>query len=243
MQPPLKADLTGTAPSGRPALEVVGLQKTYKTGKLEYQALKGVSFSVRRGEFAAIVGPSGSGKSTLMNILGTLDRPTKGEVYIDGIPVAKMNDNEYASLRNSKLGFVFQAFNLVAYLTAAENVELPLIPNGVQPSLRRKKALELLDSLGLEGKGDLRPTELSGGEQQRVAVARALVNQPAMILADEPTGNLDSKSAENVVSILRTISEGRGVTVLMITHNMELTKWCHRIFFIRDGLLEKEVEN
>jgi putative ABC transport system ATP-binding protein len=224
----------------RPVLEVVNLQKTYKTGKLEYQALRGISLSVQKGEFAAIIGPSGSGKSTLMNILGTLDRPTAGEVYIDGTPVAKMNDDQYASLRNSKLGFVFQAFNLVTYLTAAENVELPLIPRGIPPPQRRKRALELLGSLGLAGKEDLKPNELSGGEQQRVAVARALVNQPAIILADEPTGNLDSKSAENVVSILRTISEQRGVTVLMITHNIELTKRCHRIFFLRDGLLERE---
>ena len=229
--------------SARPALEVVDLHKIYRTGRIEYQALRGVSFSVQNGEFAAIVGPSGSGKSTLMNILGTLDRPTSGEVYIDGIPVSRMKDNEYASLRNTKLGFVFQAFNLVSYLTAAENVELPLVATGVAPSLRRKKSLELLGALGLEGKWDSRPSELSGGEQQRGAVARALVNQPAMILADEPTGNLDSKSAENVVGILRNIAEERGVTVLMITHNLELTQWCHRVFYIRDGLLEKVVEN
>jgi putative ABC transport system ATP-binding protein len=232
------------APSDvRPALEVIDLHKTYRTGRLECQALRGISFSVNRGEFAAIVGPSGSGKSTLMNMLGTLDRPTSGEVYIDGTPVAKMNDNQYAVLRNLKLGFVFQAFNLVGYLTAAENVELPLVATGAGPSQRRRRALELLKSLGLEGKGSSRPSELSGGEQQRVAVARALVNQPAMILADEPTGNLDSKSAEYVVSILRDISEQRGVTVLMITHNLELTQWCHRVFYIRDGLLEKEVVN
>lgn len=228
--------------SGGPALEVRGLRKTYRTGKIEFEALGGISFSIARGEFVAIVGPSGSGKSTLMNIIGTLDRASAGEVFIDGIPVSSMNQNQFAALRNEKIGFVFQAFNLVSYLTAWQNVELPLVAAGVAPSTRRKEAVSLLAGLGLGGKEDKKPRELSGGEQQRVAVARALINKPALILADEPTGNLDSKSAESVVNLLWNVSAERGVTVLMITHNLELTKNCHRVLHIRDGLIEKVEE-
>ena len=229
------------ATNGEPALEVRDLKKTYRTGKIEYEALRGVTFSIARGEFVSIVGPSGSGKSTLMNIIGSLDRATSGEVLIDGTPVSSMNENQFAKLRNEKMGFVFQAFNLVNYLTACQNVELPLVAAGINPAVRRKEAMALLGGLGLEGKEDKKPRELSGGEQQRVAVARAMINKPALILADEPTGNLDSKSAEGVVLLLRNVSVERGVTVVMITHNMELTKYCHRVFHIRDGLME-EVE-
>jgi putative ABC transport system ATP-binding protein len=240
----LAQTLSGNNTTSPNSVEVVDLRKTYVTGKLEYQALRGVSLTVRKGEFVAIVGPSGSGKTTLMNIVGTLDRPTEGEVFIDGTPVSKMNDDEYAYLRNRKLGFVFQAFNLVSYLTAVENVELPLVAAGVAPQPRRAKANELLQYLGLGDKGNKKPNELSGGEQQRVAVARALVNDPSLILADEPTGNLDSKSAEAVVGLLRGVSEEKGVTVMMITHNLDLTKSCHRVFRIRDGLIEEvEVRN
>jgi len=227
--------------NGGPALEVRDLRKTYRTGKIEYEALRGVTFSIARGEFVAIVGPSGSGKSTLMNIIGSLDRPTSGEVFIDGTPVSSMDENQFAKLRNEKMGFVFQAFNLVNYLTACQNVELPLVAAGINPAVRRKEAMALLSGLGLGGKEDKKPRELSGGEQQRVAVARAMINKPALILADEPTGNLDSKSAEGVVMLLRNVSVERGVTVVMITHNLELTKYCHRVFHIRDGLME-EVE-
>jgi putative ABC transport system ATP-binding protein len=226
-------------PDSEPALEVRGLRKTYTTGKVEYEALRGITLSVAKGEFVAIVGPSGSGKSTLMNIIGSLDRPTEGKVFIDGAPVSGINENKFATLRNEKIGFVFQAFNLVSYLTACQNVELPLVAAGVPPSTRRARAVELLDSLGLEGKEDKKPRELSGGEQQRVAVARALINRPAIILADEPTGNLDSKSAESVVDILGSVSVERGVTVVMITHNLDLTRQCHRVFSIKDGLIEK----
>lgn len=239
---PNTANAQALGPDGGPSLEVRGLRKTYSTGKIEYEALRGVTLSVAKGEFVAIVGPSGSGKSTLMNIIGSLDRPTEGEVFIDGTPLSSMNETQSASLRNEKIGFVFQAFNLVSYLTACQNVELPLVAAGVAPSDRRKEALELLDSLGLEGKEDKKPRELSGGEQQRVAVARALINRPSLILADEPTGNLDSKSAESVVSTLRSVSVERGVTVLMITHNLDLTKNCHRVFSIKDGLIEKVEE-
>jgi len=221
---------------------VRGLRKTYTTGKIEYEALRGVTFSIARGEFVSIVGPSGSGKSTLMNIIGSLDKPTEGEVFIDGTPVSTMNQNQYASLRNEKMGFVFQAFNLVNYLTACQNVELPLLAAGVSPAVRKEQAMKLLGGLGLEGKENKKPRELSGGEQQRVAVARALINKPALILADEPTGNLDTKSAEGVVALLRSVSVDRGVTVVMITHNLELTKYCHRVIYIRDGLIEKVEE-
>ncbi|HYB07551.1 MAG TPA: ABC transporter ATP-binding protein [Nitrososphaerales archaeon] len=221
-----------------PALEVRDVHKTYHTGKLDYEALRGVSLKVAKGEFVSVVGPSGSGKSTLMNLMGTLDKPSSGELFIDGIPVSSIKGDRLAALRNKKIGFVFQSFNLIAYLTARQNVELPLVAEGVSPSARKETALGLLDGLGLEGKGDKKPAELSGGEQQRVAVARALVNKPAIILADEPTGNLDTKSAEAVVAILRDVVRERGVTVVMITHNPELSKDCNRIFHIRDGLIE-----
>jgi len=221
-----------------PALEVRDVHKTYHTGKLDYEALRGVSLKVAKGEFVSVVGPSGSGKSTLMNLMGTLDKPSSGELFIDGIPVSSIKGDRLAALRNKKIGFVFQSFNLIAYLTARQNVELPLVAEGVPPSARKETALGLLDSLGLEGKGDKKPAELSGGEQQRVAVARALVNKPAIILADEPTGNLDTKSAESVVALLRDVVRERGVTVVMITHNPELSKDCNRIFHIRDGLIE-----
>jgi len=214
------------------------VHKTYHTGKLDYEALRGVSLKVAKGEFVSVVGPSGSGKSTLMNLMGTLDKPSSGELFIDGIPVSSIKGDRLAALRNKKIGFVFQSFNLIAYLTARQNVELPLVAEGVSPSARKETALGLLDGLGLEGKGDKKPAELSGGEQQRVAVARALVNKPAIILADEPTGNLDTKSAEAVVAILRDVVRERGVTVVMITHNPELSKDCNRIFHIRDGLIE-----
>jgi putative ABC transport system ATP-binding protein len=235
-------DRTKPFSNGGPALEVRNLRKVYKTGKIEYEALRGATFSVAKGEFVAIVGPSGSGKSTLMNLIGSLDRPTEGEVLIDGIPVSSMDDNQFATLRNQKIGLVFQAFNLVNYLTACQNVELPLVAGGVDPSTRMKEAMELLKSLGLEGKEYKKPRELSGGEQQRVAVARALINKPALILADEPTGNLDTKSAEGVVTLLREVSVEKGVTVVMITHNLDLTKDCNRIIHIRDGLIEKVEE-
>ncbi len=210
---------------------------------MEYGALKGVNVSISRGEFVAVVGPSGSGKTTFLNLIGTLDRPTRGEILLDGTPTSNMNRAQLARLRNKKLGFIFQSYNLIPYLSALENVETPLIALNVSASKRRDKAKTRLEELGLGDKVRKKPRELSGGEQQRVAIARSLVNDPALILADEPTGNLDSKSAQIVASLLKRLSEEQMVTVLMVTHNMEIAKYAHRVIHLRDGVVEKEVLN
>ncbi len=220
-------------------LSVENVSKVYKSGSITVKALEHISFSLEKGEFAAIVGPSGSGKSTLMNVLGTIDKPTGGEIYIDGVAVSKMSGNELADFRNKKLGFVFQSFNLIKGLDAEKNVELPLMVTNLSSAERKKRADELLVGLGLGHRLKNKPYQLSGGEQQRVAVARALVNKPAMLLADEPTGNLASQQSNEVIKILRRISEEDGVTVVMVTHNMDLTKHCDRILHIKDGKLEQ----
>ncbi len=217
------------------------LRKVYVIGKIEYPALCGVSFEINRGDFVAIVGPSGSGKSTLLNMLGALDRPSKGKILIDGVDISTLNDDKLAELRNSRLGFIFQTFNLLTYMSALDNVEVPLIASGTPKNVRTKKGQELLEAVGLKGFEKNRPTELSGGQQQRVAIARALTNSPQILLADEPTGNLDSKSANEIISILRSLNKDKGVTVIMVTHNMQLTQFCNRIWYVKDGLIEKEV--
>ncbi len=222
------------------SVKLDNVSKIYKSGSIEVTALKDVSFTLKKGDFAAIVGPSGSGKSTLMNMLGTIDRPTHGEVYIDGAATSKMNGDTLAEFRNRKLGFVFQAFNLVNGLDAEKNVELPLIVDGTPQAERKARADKLLIRLGLAQRLALKPTQLSGGEQQRVAIARALVNNPALILADEPTGNLDTKSGEEVIKLLREISAGGNVTIIMVTHNVDTTKYCDRIIHIKDGRIEKD---
>ncbi len=225
------------------SVKVSNITKVYKSGDIQVNALDNVSFALKEGEFAAIVGPSGSGKSTLMNILGTIDKPTTGQVYIDGIETSKMTGSQLAEFRNRKLGFVFQAFNLINGLDAERNVALPLMVEGVSEAQRKKKADALLTRLGLGNRLQLKPTQLSGGEQQRVAVARALINDPTLILADEPTGNLDTKSGDEVVKLLKDISSGGKVTIVMITHNPDLTKRCDRVIHIRDGKLEREQIN
>lgn len=227
-----------------PSSEIVrteDLWKVYGIGSLEYVALRGVTLSVSKGEFISVVGPSGSGKTTLLNLIGTLDRPTKGEILIDGISTSRLKGNQLAQLRNKKIGFVFQSYNLIPYLSAVENVELPLMALGTSASERRQKAKQLLAELGVADMANKKPRELSGGEQQRVAIARALVNDPSIILADEPTGNLDSKSALTVASVLKALSKERNVTVLMVTHNMEVAKYSERIVYLRDGAVEREV--
>ncbi|NHV61247.1 MAG: ABC transporter ATP-binding protein [Candidatus Verstraetearchaeota archaeon] len=196
---------------------------------------------VRRGEFVAVVGPSGSGKSTLLNLFGALDRPTRGKVIIDGVEISALRSDELADLRNKKLGFVFQTFNLIPYMSALDNVEVPMIASGLTPKERKARAEELLALVGLKGFERNRPNELSGGQQQKVAIARALANDPQIILADEPTGNLDSKSADEVVEILHNLNK-RGVTIIMVTHNLNLIKYCHKVYWMKDGLVEKEVE-
>ena len=221
------------------SIKVDKVSKVYRSESIEVDALIDVSFSLEKGSFAAIVGPSGSGKSTLMHILGTIDKPTRGEVFIDGIATSKMDGDKLADFRNKKLGFVFQAFNLVNGLTAEMNVELPLMVNPMPNAERKKRVHRLLSDLGIEDRMKLKPTQLSGGQQQRVAVARALVNDPTLVLADEPTGNLDTKSGEEVIKLFKNICRERDVTIVMVTHNPDITRRCDRVIHIRDGRLYK----
>lgn len=218
---------------------VENLRKVYRNNGIVTVALDGVSFKIRRGEMVAIVGPSGSGKSTLLNMLGALDRPTEGKVIIDGVDISKLDDDKRAYVRNKKIGFVFQSYNLINRLTALKNVELPLSLRDIPESKRRTLALAVLREVGLDSKAMKKPTQLSGGEQQRVAIARALVTEPSIILADEPTGNLDSKSGGIVVKILKDLTR-RGNTVIVVTHNMEVAREADRIIYLRDGKIEKE---
>jgi putative ABC transport system ATP-binding protein len=214
------------------------LIKTYDAGPVKYHALQDVDLSIGYNEVAAIVGPSGSGKSTLLHLIGGLDRPTSGVVEVDGINLSELSENELADYRSRKVGFVFQFFNLIPYLSAAENLELSMSIAGIGMKERRVRALEILRIFGLEPLAKKRPTELSGGEQQRTAIARALVNNPSLVLADEPTGNLDSSSSLVVMDTFRELVEERNVSVVMVTHNLELMKYCDRIIKLRDGKLE-----
>lgn len=218
-------------------IEVRDLTKTYKMGEVEVQALRGVSFAIQRGEVISIMGPSGSGKSTIMNTLGCLDRPTSGEYYLDGVEVARMSDDQLASVRNRKVGFVFQSFNLLSRQTATFNVELPLRYAGTMEG-RRAKAEDALRAVGLENRMSHRPTELSGGQQQRVAIARAIVNNPAIIMADEPTGNLDSKVGKEIMTLLLNLNKERGTTLIIVTHDPNIADQTQRVIRLRDGLLE-----
>ncbi len=224
------------------AVKVEDISKVYNSGGVEVKALEHISFALKEGEFVAILGPSGSGKSTLMHILGTIDKPTKGEVYIDGIPTSKMNEDEIAEFRNKKLGFVFQAYNLINGLDAEKNVVLPLMAGNMPEKERVKRADDLLTRLGLSHRLKQKPPKMSGGEQQRVAIARALVNNPSLILADEPTGNLDTKSGDEVIKLLGEVSKSGNVTIVMVTHNVDLTKYCDRVIYIKDGKIEKDVK-
>jgi putative ABC transport system ATP-binding protein len=216
------------------------LTKTYKMGEVEVQALCGATLTIARGEVVAIMGPSGSGKSTLMNILGCLDRPTSGEYMLDGSPVADLNDDQLASIRNHKVGFVFQSFNLLSRQTALSNVELPLRYSGEQNGRRSQRALEALEIVGLGDRVRHRPTELSGGQQQRVAIARAIVNNPAIVMADEPTGNLDSKVGKEIMGVLLGLNKERGTTLIIVTHDPAIGAQAQRIIRIRDGVVEPE---
>ena len=214
------------------------LSKIYEIGKVKYPALRNLDSTVYRGEFVAVIGPSGSGKSTFLHIVGGLDKPTSGRVLVDGSDLSKLSSDELAEYRNRKVGFIFQFFNLIQYLTAIENVELTMSIAGVDPRARKAKAGRLLKMFSLQEMGTKKPNELSGGERQRVAIARALTNEPNLILADEPTGNIDSESAEVVVNAFRRLVDEQGVSVVMVTHNVELTKFCDRVIRLKDGRLD-----
>ncbi len=222
-------------------IEILDLVKIYSLGEVEVRALDGVTFHVEPGDFIAIMGPSGSGKSTLMNIIGCLDRPTTGSYLLDGVDVSKLNRDERAVIRNAKIGFVFQSFNLLARTTAMENVELPLLYGelGWTRQQRREAAGRALERVGLKGREGSRPSQLSGGQQQRVAIARALVTEPAIVLADEPTGNLDTRTSEEIIGIFQQLNDS-GKTIVLITHEQDIATHARRIVHVRDGLIEQD---
>lgn len=221
-------------------VEVDNLVKVYRTGTIKFTALRGLSLKVRRKEILSIVGPSGSGKTTLLNMIGIIDKPSSGKIRIDGIDVSKLDEEKKSIVRNKKIGFVFQAYNLIHRLTAAENIELPLIASGMNPSKRRQASEKMLASVGLESKVFNRPFELSAGEQQRVAICRAMVTNPTLVLGDEITGNVDTKTSEQIMELIRRINESDGRTFILITHNLELARQAHRMVYLRDGQIEKE---
>ncbi|NOZ06613.1 MAG: ABC transporter ATP-binding protein [Chloroflexi bacterium] len=223
-------------------IQLQDVTKVYRMGDVEVHALRGASLDIASGEFLSIMGPSGSGKSTLMNIMGCLDQPSSGTYLLDGSDVSRLNDNQLAEIRNRRIGFVFQTFNLLSRTTALQNVELPMIYAGNRHN-RREKAMAALDAVGLIERVRHRPNELSGGQQQRVAIARALVNDPSIILADEPTGNLDSKSGAEILEIFRRLHQERGITIVFVTHDPLIAEQTRRIVRIRDGVIISDQMN
>ncbi|NLL14811.1 MAG: ABC transporter ATP-binding protein [Fibrobacter sp.] len=220
-------------------IQMQNVVRCYKMGTVEVYALKHISLCINEGEYTSIMGPSGSGKSTLMNIIGCLDKPTRGEYLFNGIPVAELNDDQLAEVRNQSIGFVFQTFNLLTTETALQNVELPMIYAGIKPDLRSEIARKALEDVKLSHRMYHRPSEMSGGERQRVAIARALVNDPPIILADEPTGNLDSKTGAEIMSIFKELSL-KGKTIILVTHDPQVALYAQRIIHIKDGLIEND---
>ena len=231
---------TQAVAQAKPLIRLENVYKTYDLGEIQVQALRGVSLEVREGEFVAVMGPSGSGKSTVMNILGCLDRPTRGRYFLDDVDVSGMSKTELARIRNRKLGFVFQQFNLLSRTSALENVELPTVYAGISPEERAKRAMESLTRVGLAERAGHHPSQLSGGQQQRVAIARALVNRPAILLADEPAGNLDSRTSVEIMQILQTLNEEQGLTIVIVTHEHDIAQYATRTLEFRDGKLRRD---
>jgi len=229
--------------NGQAVLKVENVVKTFESTAGTVAALRGVDISIRKGEFVAIVGPSGSGKSTLLNMIGALDKPTSGKVYINGIDIFSLSDSEIATMRNHLIGFIFQSYNLINRTTVLKNVALPGVISEMSSDERSRRAFKLLQVLGIEDKAGFKPSNLSGGQQQRVAIARSLMNDPAIILADEPTGNLDTKTGSEVFEMLKMMSSKFRRTIVMVTHNPELAESTDRAIYIRDGVVEKEVVN
>ncbi len=227
-----------------PVIQLSDVAKVYRTGEVEVHAVRRATLDIQRGEFVAVMGSSGSGKSTLMNILGCLDRPTAGRYLLDGVDISELSRSQLATLRNRKLGFVFQSFHLLARTTALENVELPMFYSKPLIPLRtqRKRAIEALKKVGLGDRLGHRPSQLSGGQQQRIAIARALVNEPELVLADEPTGNLDSRTGIEIMGFFQELNES-GITIVMVTHELEIASYCKRIIIMRDGLVISDEAN
>ena len=231
---------TANVPEARPVIELDHIHKIYTMGDVEVHALRGVSLTIKEGEFVAIMGASGSGKSTTMNLIGCLDRPTRGNYILDGEDVSEMSKDERADIRCQKIGFVFQGFNLLPRTSALENVELPMLYLGVDSAQRHQRAMEALAAVGLAGREQNHPNQLSGGQQQRVAVARALVNNPALILADEPTGNLDSRTSVEVMEIFQRLNRERGITLVLVTHEHDIAQYASRVVVFKDGKIKSD---
>jgi putative ABC transport system ATP-binding protein len=226
----------------RTVVEAIDLKKTYMLGKIPVEALLGVNLKVESGDFLAILGPSGSGKSTMLNLIGALDKPTAGTLLIDGVDVSKLNDNQLSDLR-SRVGFVFQFFNLIPRFTARDNVELSMSIADVSRAKRKERAEQLLETVGLKDRINHKPAELSGGQRQRVAIARALANNPKFLLMDEPTGNIDSKTAREIINLVKTLNEEKGVTIIMVTHDQHLAREAKRTVQMFDGLITSDIAN
>jgi putative ABC transport system ATP-binding protein len=233
-------EASGRATGTEPVIKLDHIHKIYRMGDIEVHALRGVSLAIQQGEFVAVMGVSGSGKSTMMNIIGCLDQPTRGTYILDGHDVSKLSKDDRADIRNRKIGFVFQGFNLLSRTSAIENVELPMLYAGIGTAERRSRAQEALESVGLAGRENNHPNQLSGGQQQRVAIARSLVNHPTIILADEPTGALDSRTSVEVMEIFQRLNRERGITLLLVTHEHDIAEYAQRVVIFRDGKIRSD---